>query len=696
MNSSIIQFIFKMTIFLFMTLSPVRASDVIKVIGDSRYAPFSYEENDEILGYEVDLFNEISKYLDSKYTIELMPWEEAIDSVVSGEGDVLLGVQYHKYLEEKYELTDPIYITDFVIFGKNKIDNKFEISESSVGYIKDSITHKLYIEPLKLKDVREYITYEQAFTALNNNDINYFIGNFSVGKTVLKKIRLNNVRVVSGVIASHAKIWGVKKGNIELKDKINNALHLLKSKQVLSDLDSKWFGDNVDVINLREYIHKYAIELIIFISMLIYIVIISFLFLYLSKKSKMDAFTNSLNIKGFISAIKLKEYDYIYSIEIIDRFNTENAYLSYFTTPSLKKFVERLNEKCCVKLLTRISNAEFVFVTNSSQVDICVDMFELNRFVCIKGISKIQKSETTKKNIMMACYAKDSLRNINNFYSDSAYYDEKMGFRKFNEESMLDKASQAFVDKEFVVYYQPKYDVKSSGITTAEALVRWENKGHFFIFPDQFIPAFERCGLIVKLDLYVLEEVCSFINKNRLSDVIESISVNFSLPTIIDENTYQYVKDILELYGVPPKMLELEITETTFLELTSDILKKIELLRSLGVSIAIDDFGKGASSLSRICNLNADIVKLDRDFIVNCNFKDSNDKNVKLLVHIIAMLKDAGFQIVAEGVEREDEKYFLIKHGCDKLQGYYFSRPICESDFLNYLQYDEPVLLETF
>lgn len=236
-------------------------------------------------------------------------------------------------------------------------------------------------------------------------------------------------------------------------------------------------------------------------------------------------------------------------------------------------------------------------------------------------------------------------------------------------------------NKEFVVYYQPQVHLKTEQTVGAEALVRWVRDGKL-VPPNDFIPIFEKNGFIETLDYYVLGEVCQFIQSHK-SDNLPVISVNLSGVTIMKHNFVQQVAGIVDSYGLSPRQLDLEITESALIKNFAVATDKIRQLRELGFTIAMDDFGVGISSLGRLKNIPLDTLKIDRQFIVDAL---GSKKGASIVAHIVGMAQELQLETVAEGLETNQQIEFFRNLGCDVGQGYGFARPMPQSDFLAFLE----------
>ena len=260
-------------------------------------------------------------------------------------------------------------------------------------------------------------------------------------------------------------------------------------------------------------------------------------------------------------------------------------------------------------------------------------------------------------------------------------YDEKMEKELEKESKIEHEMYQALMNKEFKVYYQPKIYANNEELYGAEALVRWEHNGKM-IPPSEFVPLFEKNKFILKLDVYVFEQVCNDMKKWKEKYGKEPIiSVNVSRDHFLDEHFLEKYMIIASKYGINTNKIDLEITESATVEAGIDIIEIMNKMKKLGFLISIDDFGTGYSSLSTLQDMPADILKIDKSFV------DRIGKNGKNMVdYILTMAKELKLTTIAEGVETKEQKDYLLEKGCDIIQGYYYAKPMPEEEFERYLE----------
>lgn len=237
--------------------------------------------------------------------------------------------------------------------------------------------------------------------------------------------------------------------------------------------------------------------------------------------------------------------------------------------------------------------------------------------------------------------------------------------------------------KGFEVFYQPIYSVTENRIISAEALVRLKDQSMGYISPEEFIPIAEKSGMIMQIGEFVFETVCRFIQEKQLTDYgLQYIEINLSVVQCMQENLAERLTEIMKKYRVAPSQINLEITETAAAH--SDMLENnIEILHKQGIEFSLDDYGSGYSNTDYLFRFPFRIVKIDKTILWEA-FK--NEKAMIALRNTIRMIKELGLEIVVEGVENQEYVDYLTEQHCDYLQGYFYSKPIPDRDFLELLR----------
>ena len=260
-------------------------------------------------------------------------------------------------------------------------------------------------------------------------------------------------------------------------------------------------------------------------------------------------------------------------------------------------------------------------------------------------------------------------------------YNEEMRRQELRNQRLLNDLRTAVEERQFKVYYQPKYDIRSDPpqLASAEALIRWQHPELGLIAPGDFVPLFEGNGLIGIVDGFVWREAAAQLAEWRSKYQYRMpISVNLSRSDVFDPSLMDRLVHLIEENGLTYKDLKLEVTESAYTDNARQVLDVIGRLREKGFEIEMDDFGSGYSSLNMLSDMPIDVLKMDMKFIRNIESSETDRRLVSLILDIASYLKVA---VVAEGVETEGQLEILKQGRCDVVQGYYFSRPLPPDEF---------------
>jgi diguanylate cyclase (GGDEF)-like protein/PAS domain S-box-containing protein len=404
-------------------------------------------------------------------------------------------------------------------------------------------------------------------------------------------------------------------------------------------------------------------------------------------------------------AKRQKDYQFAVLFLDLDRFKVINDSLGHITGDELLIAVaQRL--KTCVRaddVIARFGGDEFVILIDAIKhvSDATLVAERIHRelsFPFNVGLKEIFTSASIGIALSASGYdnEEDLLRD-----ADSAMYRAKSKGRACYE--IFDTSMHSFVTKllqleadlrraverqEFVLHYQPIVSAKKGAIVRVEALVRWQHPQKGLIPPSEFISAAEDTGLIVPMGEWVLRKACAQV-KTWLDAGYDSLrlGVNFSARQFQQKDLPEFIRNTLQETGLHSRFLDVEITESIVME--SACIETLKELSTLGVRISIDDFGTGYSSLGSLNRFPISIIKIDKSFIKGL----TEDPNAQTIVNaIITMAHTLNIQVVAEGVETDEQLEFLRSHGCDEVQGYLFGRPVPAEEFMKLLREDSLLL----
>lgn len=328
-------------------------------------------------------------------------------------------------------------------------------------------------------------------------------------------------------------------------------------------------------------------------------------------------------------------------------------YMTYHNKGDIIKEIEKIRK--------RIHANSFPFdIVTKFGIYLVVDRSVPVNLMCDRAM---MAERTVKGNIMRFC----------------AFYDEHYRDEMLRAGQIEKDMERALKDREYIMYLQPKYRLSDNSMCGAEVLCRWEHPDKGLIPPNDFIPLFEKNGFILKLDEYMWEEACKTIRKwiDEKKEPIP-ISVNISRYHLQHNDLERVLMHLIDKYQLTPEMLNLEITESLFLDNPEEMNRALERLQNLGFKLEVDDFGSGFSSLNLIRNISVDTIKIDKEFL---DSEIATEKGKIVVNHTIGMAKDLHLQVIAEGVETKAHVDFLKESNCDVAQGFFFAKPMPLSEF---------------
>lgn len=441
-------------------------------------------------------------------------------------------------------------------------------------------------------------------------------------------------------------------------------------------------GSHTDVTTLKEYEQKLH---------------------YLAYHDQLTGLQNRLALNERLGTLISENKDQKFSLLIldVDNFKYINDTMGHtFGDMILVKLSERLtNQQDSNLTVYRIGGDEFLILVENYNKKEEIEKVAVNTLKAFKPCVEINGSKTfTTVSIGVSTFPKhgtdtDTLLINADIAVNKAkkagknrivFYNKPMN-EVIIERMYLEKyLRSALENNEFELYYQPQLDISSGRISGFEALLRWRNSELGFVSPQRFIGVAEDTNLIIPIGEWVFRNACVFLkvlHKQGYTDL--DISVNISMLQLLQDDFVDMITEIVEWVQIDSKHIELEITESILMESYEAIAGKLKTLRARGFKIALDDFGKGYSSLNYLKQLPISTLKIDKCFIDTIS---NSTKNKSLTGLIIKLGKSMGLCVVAEGVETQEQMDYLVKHKCNKIQGYLFSRPITEEQAIIKIQ----------
>ncbi len=377
----------------------------------------------------------------------------------------------------------------------------------------------------------------------------------------------------------------------------------------------------------------------------------------------------------------------------IDNFHLINELYGRITGDSVLRHMgaylrELRDETGCIA--ARVGADQFLIYVSSGKVDYDSFASELSRhfdlFPEIKvkircGVYvNVDKKIEIERRFDRAVQAQNTIHDL--YDTMVAYYDAEIHEKRLREAQLMSEFDNALKEGQFELYFQPKYNIDGDEpvLASAEALVRWNHPVLGLINPGEFIPLFEKNGLIQRLDMYIWDRAIRHMASWKKDYGREiALSVNISRMDLYNHGLIDYLEQRLDEYGVSRSRLYLEILESAYMENSDQLIEIVEKMRSEGFLVEMDDFGTGYSSLAMLAKVPVDVIKMDMSFVKGMKSDDRRETMIRLILDVA---KHLDIRVVAEGVEDKETVDFLKSVGCNTIQGFYFSRPLPEKEFI--------------
>ncbi len=582
-------------------------------------------------------------------------------------------------------------------------------SHSVVGIVDyNSIDASDIMDYYDYADMKIYNEYESLYTALESNEIEAMILSNVAANLAMQNLRLDDYFMKPLDVTLNLQLHFNPEFDSHKIDIINRLIATIDDETINAFLLKNAQTEDSPLTTV-EFIQLYFLQ-IITILVIVFITILTIITILVRRKRiallkliDYDTLTGLLSEERFskdtISLIK-SHPNTTYSIIVmdIDNFKYVNEAYGYergtLALLAISKELPNIFPNSC--LIARPSSDNFYVLIQKNHLR-DHDIFDPNKmhtiFETILGpiIGKQYRMmmslgiyHVTDPNLdidyMIDCANLAKYHGKDNYGFTTITFSAAMNNNRNYNNTIIARMEDAILNKEFHMVYQPKVNLSTRRIVGAEALVRWTPKDENPIFPDQFIPIFEQNGFITTLDYYVIEEVCTFMP--RILDKNLLISINLSGLTLLQKDMISSILKIVDQYEIPHEFLEFEITESAIISQLDHAMEQIHALKEHGFSVSMDDFGSGISSLNRLKDIDIDILKIDKAFLNNSL---NQARGITIVENIVAMANQLEIETVAEGVETEEHVNLLTKFNCTIAQGYYFSRPVWEDDFIKLL-----------
>lgn len=535
----------------------------------------------------------------------------------------------------------------------------------------------------------------------NSSGFIFSTGVNSIIPSDLKSI--NEFSAFDDLTHEQIKVGLVSTSSIQIETKLYNKSYLI----TLTPLGfSDWYIGTLSNNEFSESPYFKSIILLI-VSLCVIFTLCAFIavYLFISMKSSYktqlliahyDPVTDAYNYQKFLLEFRNIDYrtntDSTYSVVSLNihDFNYIEDMLGELQTDELLRIIANtLKEQDSILMFCHHELDQFFMILRlreQNEIDaeirrimnLCVSRINVEvstiPIVMYAGVAFTYPDLTPDKIVSRAEFAKKQITKTYThavrFYDENAY--KKEAFLHSIEKSMRD----ALIKEEFKLFLQPKIDLATGKVYAAEALVRWISDSDVIVYPNDFIPLFEQNGFCTELDLYMFDKACAHI-RYYMDNGIEPIyySINQTKLLIFQKGYTAKLKAIINKYQIPPKYLVIEVLEDLATHNVNELNNRINELKSLGLSIALDDFGSGYSSLNIVAGLDIDEIKFDREFLL-AEDPEQIKKNHMILRVLSKLAKEIGIRTVVEGVERHEDVEFLKSIDCDLAQGYYYDRPI--------------------
>jgi len=688
----------------------------IRVGYRDNYMPFCADENGTLIGALGDFLNtspEVIKNADIEF--EAVPYattEDCLEALKNGEIDLAAPIHLSPFEAENMGFLDSeslIYTEIFAVVRPGNSKDIFSDENIRVTIPAGSFNFDVFVrDNYPSWEIIHLPTLEECYKAVAKDEADCTLVN-SYRITLNERIRRRYGLSLLATGQSMDFAFAVKQGNSDLYSIINKIINLTDVADIETNL-SRYAGPT-ERVTFEDYIHDNAVTFLAVTTGILFV-----MFLLAMAKARSDK--KALERQKLIDATELdpltKLYTRNYFFEYANRMHDENpeykldaiaVNIEQFHVVNaiygwdfgdkvllalgeeIKKYVGENDGIACRSTADRF----YIYCLHTDdykglyrRLQQTLDVFSENVSIRIRmGVMPYESDLGPVELFDRARTASSMVRG--GMHEKLMVFNEDMRKREILEQRLTNDLKNAIEQHEFVVFYQPKYNVQADPpvLQSAEALVRWKHHEIGMIPPGTFIDLFEKNGRIGLIDKYVWNEAARQVSEWKEKFGISiPVSVNLSRIDLFEPNLIPAIDEIIERNGVSKSALHLEVTESAYTDDAEHIIGVVSELRSRGYIIEMDDFGTGYSSLNMLSSMPVDILKLDKSFIDKIEKpQERKEKDIRMIELILDIAKSLKLMVVAEGVENGDQLAFLKEHGCEMVQGYYFSKPLPADEF---------------
>lgn len=686
--------------------------------------PISYKSTEEAgqKGIVVDVLKKLEYYSGIIFNIIYVDsYAQAEQMLLSGEADILGGdIVSKKNVNDiwkdntekssKKEYTTEFYDMEMAYIGRKGTDMDAYLSIAVPAYVKKCISELEVIYPKY-----EFIVYnsdEECLNAILNDKVDAAVqSDLKINEMIIydKYKELQNLKFIPG---NFAAAFTISSTDAVLVDILNKTMKSLSDTTMATIENDNIQHIAMEEMTLLEFINRYrgyvGVGIILLISINAFF--IGYKKYEQEKKDKEKAYRDSIaNVSSmekfridvepilksrqkmnyFLLSVDIEQFKIINDLYGYEAGDKVIAYMGRVLKDNLDKesFITRSTAECFVilKKANELAEVEAYLKEIFKKIEIGISRIDDEYKMLLKaGIYGIVEEDFVLSSIIDKANMAKSNMEIGH-ESSYALYSEAMRQNALEEKRMENDMGKALETGQFKLYLQPQVDVKTKKIVSAEALVRWMDPEKGLVPPIKFIPLFEKNGFICNLDHFIWEEsIKTLVKWRENSQIMVPISINLSRVDIQKKGMIRGVMQLFDTYGLHPKWVKAELTESVCLENDKLVMEKMEQLKNFGVQVAIDDFGSGYSSLHMLKRMPVDILKIDKSFLEYDG--EMKEKDEILIRDVVELGKHLQMKIVMEGVETREQSDFLEGIGCDIIQGYYYGAPMPVEKFEQLLE----------